>query len=167
MDKRNFQIGVLLLAVTFILSGCASGISGQARSQVTYTGPFNAVQDQPENYKDKIVMWGGRIIETITQNGSTEIVVLQMELGSRGYPMESDKSQGRFMIHSQEFMDPAIYSEGALVTVVGKLDGSETRLIGEMSYRYPVISMIEIKKWAPGEDPSPRFHFGIGIGAHF
>jgi len=166
MNKRHAQIA-LLLGLAFFLAGCASGISRQARSQITYTGPFNSVQADPETYKDKIVMWGGSIIETLSQNGSTEMVVLQMELSSQGYPRESDKSQGRFMVHSSIFMDPAIYPEGTLITVVGRLDRSETRLIGEMPYLYPVISAIEIKKWAPGEDPSPRFHFGIGIGAHF
>ena len=112
-------------------------------------------------------MWGGRIIETLNREGFTEIVVLQLELSNQGYPRESDQSQGRFLIRCTQFTDPAIYPKGALITVVGRLEGSEIRLIGEMPYRYPVITMTEIKKWAPGEDPSPRFHFGIGIGTHF
>jgi len=166
MNKRYASIAVFF-CLALILTGCASGISRQARSQVTYNGPFGSVQMEPEAYKDKIVMWGGRIIETRTQSNSTEMVVLQMELTPQGYPRESDRSQGRFLIHSTGFMDPAIYPDGTLVAVVGRIEGAESRLIGEMPYLYPVLNIIEIKKWGPGEDPSPRFHFGIGIGAHF
>jgi starvation-inducible outer membrane lipoprotein len=45
--------------------------------------------------------------------------------------------------------------------------GVESRAIGQMTYRYPVIDVIEIKKWQPAEADSPRFHFGIGIGTRF
>ena len=112
-------------------------------------------------------MWGGRIIEILNRNDSTEMVILQMELDSQGYPQKSDQSQGRFLVRSNQFMDPAIYSEGTLITVVGRLEDSETRLIGEMPYLYPVITVMEMKKWSPGEDMWPRVHFGFGIGAHF
>lgn len=166
MNRLYFRIGASLF-LALILIGCVSGVSRQARSQVTYNGPFNDVRTKPDAYKDKIVMWGGRIIETRTEGNSTEMVVLQLGLTVQGYPVENDRSQGRFLVRSDSFMDPAIYPDGALITVVGRVEGSESQLIGEMSYLYPVIGAIEIKKWRPGEDPSPRFHFGIGIGAHF
>ena len=93
--------------------------------------------------------------------------MLQLEIGTQDRPTDNDQSQGRFLIRSAEFLDPAIFPQGTLITVVGRLQGSETRLIGEMPYTYPVIDVIEIKKWPPNSDPSPRFHFGIGIGTHF
>jgi len=158
---------VVFLSAALIFSGCATGISRQARSQVTYTGPFNTVQLQPETHKGETVMWGGRIIETVNKNGSTELLVLQLGLTDQGFPVDNDQSQGRFLIRSAGFMDPAVYPEGTLITVVGRMEGSDPGLIGEMPYTYPVITMIEIKRWAPGENPSPRFHFGVGIGARF
>lgn len=166
MNIRYVKISVFF-SLALILAGCASGISRQARSQITYTGPFNSVQRQPENYINETVMWGGRVIEILAGSEFTDIVVLQLELNNQGYPIESDRSRGRFLARSDKFMDPAIYPAGTFVTVVGRVEGSETRLIGEMSYLYPVINVIEIKKWNPGEDRSPRFHFGIGIGTHF
>ena len=166
MNRPYAQIAIFF-ALTLILTGCAAGISSQTRSMITYTGPFDSVQMHPENYTDQTVMWGGRVIEINAGNDLTEIAVLQLELSNQGYPVESDKSRGRFLVRSSKFMDPAIYPDGTLITLVGKVEGSETRLIGEMPYLYPVVTLIEIKKWNPGEDPSPRFHFGIGIGAHF
>ncbi len=166
MKKQYIKILVFFF-LALILAGCATGISSKARSQITYTGPFSSVQTDPENYIDKTVMWGGRVIEVKAGNEMTEMLVLQLELSNQRYPVESDRSQGRFLVRSSRFMDPAIYPDGTLITLVGRVEGSETRLIGEMPYVYPVVSVIEIKKWNPGDDPSPRFHFGIGIGARF
>lgn len=165
--KTRCMLTTMILGLALILAGCAGGISRQARLQVTNFGPFNSVQQQPETYKGEIVMWGGRIIETLNRDGSTELLVLQLELTEQEFPVDNDKSQGRFIIRGEQFMDPAIFPEGTLITVVGRIEGSESRLIGEMPYIYPVINVIEIKKWAPGENPTPRVHFGVGIGARF
>jgi starvation-inducible outer membrane lipoprotein len=59
---------------------------------------------------------------------------------------------------------PFVLSQGTLITVVGLLQGSETRLIGEMPYIYPVVDVTEIKKWEPEKHIPPRFQIGIGIG---
>ena len=165
--NKQYDLAIIFISIALILTGCASGISQQARSQITYFGPFNSVQIQPDKYMNQIVMWGGRIIETLNRNDSTEMVILQMELDSQGYPQKSDQSQGRFLVRSNQFKDPAIYSEGTLITVVGRLEDSETRLIGEMPYLYPVITVMEMKRWTPGEEMWSRVHFGFGIGAHF
>jgi outer membrane lipoprotein len=166
MNKLSTRLTVLI-GTALILTGCAGGISREARSQVSYTGSFSSVQQNPDSHKGEIIMWGGSIIETLNKKGPTEMTVLQLELTDQGYPENRDLSQGRFLVHSTQFLDPAIYPEGTLITVVGRVEGSETRLIGEMPYQYPVITVIELKKWAPGENPSPRVHIGVGIGARF
>jgi outer membrane lipoprotein len=158
---------VLLLTAVFLITACAGGISQQARDKITYFGPFAAVRQEPQKHVGEIMLWGGRIIATQVDEGVTEIVVLQQELGSRDRPQDNDQSQGRFLIRSHKFLDPALYPAGMLVTVVGRLQGTETRLIGKMPYVYPVVDPIEIKKWPAGVDSSPRIHFGIGIGTHF
>ena len=140
----------------------------QVRNQVTYFGPFAAVQQAPQKYIGETVLWGGRVIEIqVKKNNATEIVVLQMPLNRWDQPQDDDQSQGRFLVHSAQFLDPALYPPGILITVAGRLQGSESRPIGEMPYTYPVIDPIEIKKWASATQPASRFHFGIGIGARF
>ena len=157
----------VLLPLVLMLISCAGGISQQARDQITYVGPFADVQRDSAKYQGETMLLGGKVIETATRMGASEMVVLQLETGSRDRPKDNDQSQGRFLVRSAQFIDPAIFPLGTLVTVVGRLKGSEVRLIGEMSYAYPVIDIIEIKKWPPNSDPSPRFQFGIGIGTHF
>jgi outer membrane lipoprotein len=167
--SRGFKhgAGCLCFAMITAIVACAGGISKQSQSQVTFFGPFSAVQQQPEKYRGETVMWGGRIINTLPGEKTTELVVLQLGLGSQNRPKDNDQSQGRFLVHSSQFLDPAIYPQGALITVVGPVKGAESRSIGQMTYRYPVVNLIEIKKWQSATDTSPRFHFGIGVGTHF
>ncbi len=165
--QTGFGRTLVLLSLVLGLISCAGGISQQARDQITYVGPFTDVQREPLKYQGQTMLLGGKVIETSTRAGTTEMVVLQLEIGNRDRPRDNDQSQGRFLVRSAQFIDPAIFPPGTLITVAGRLQGSESRLIGEMSYAYPVIDILEIKKWPPNSDPSPRFHFGIGIGTHF
>jgi len=165
---RTFQIGKLgLWGLVFTLTACAGGMSRQARSQVSFFGSFEQLQQAPQQYRGEVVMLGGRIIETQVKQGVTEIVLLQLELNRSDRPQENGQSGGRFIVRSQTFLDPALYPTGTPVTVVGRLTGEVTRPIGEMPYQYPVIEPIEIKKWPPEGYSSPRLHFGIGVGTHF
>jgi outer membrane lipoprotein len=157
----------LIFWLALILTACGGGISQQARDQVTYTGPFAEMQQAPVKYRGAVVLLGGKVIETLAKAGATELLVLQLDLGSRDRPQDNDQSQGRFLVRSARFIDPALFPPGTLITVVGRLQGSESRPIGEMPYTYPVIEPAEMKKWPAGSDASPRFHFGIGIGTQF
>ena len=147
--------------------GCAGAISEQARSTVTYTGSFRILQQAPDKATGEIVMLGGKIIEVQLSGDQTDLTVLQLPLDASHRPEDTDASEGRFILRSKFFLDPAIYAAGTLITVVGQVQGSEERLIGKMPYRYPVIVPTEIKKWPPRTAGGPGFHFGIGVGTTF
>lgn len=157
-------VGICLVLLTL---GCATGISRQARSQVTYYGSFAALQTAPDEHVGKIVMLGGKIIETTGSETFSEITVLQLPLGRRDRPQDSDRSRGRYLVRSEQFLDPAIYQKGSRLTVVGRLSGSEVRSIGGFQYAYPLVEAIEIKLWPRAREAFPRVHFGIGVGASF
>ena len=165
MNKR-FAVSLVIFQAA-VLMACAPAISKEARSQVTYTGSFAQLQQQPGNYQGETVLWGGKVIETKVSDGSTELFMLQLNLDSSDRPEDGSVSGGRFLVRANQFLDPAIYLPGALVTVVGTVTGSTVVPIGEMDYRYPVIEPLEIKKWDPAADSSPRIHFGIGVGTYF
>ena len=153
-----------LLAV--VLLGCSSGISRQVRSQVTYFGPFADLQRHPDRFKEDMVILGGRIIANHTTDKGTELEVLQLELDGSDRPEDNSRSAGRFLVRTDQFLDPAIYARGLMITVAGRVQGGATGAIGQMTYSYPVIRPVEIKKWPPRPYGS-RFHFGIGIGTTF
>jgi len=54
---------VFWTGICLLLSGCASGISRQARSQVTYKGNFRELQTQVEGYLGEVVLQGGRMLD--------------------------------------------------------------------------------------------------------
>lgn len=157
---------MLVLAATSTLVGCG-GLSRQAREQIDYTGGFESLQADPDRHIGATALLGGRVIATTPSDSGTEIVALQLPLGSNDRPQDGDNSQGRFILRTPQFIDPALYPKDTLISVVAKLTGSEQRKIGEMDYRYPVLSIVEIKKWPPPDTTGPRIHFGIGVGKTF
>ena len=157
----------LLLAVLFAVTSCATGISEQVRSQVTFAGSFAELKAAPQRFHNETALLGGKIIEVGVADQVTEIIVLQLPLNRREQPVDKDQSQGRFIVRSSQFLDPAIYAAGTLVTVVGRVSAGQIRAIGQMDYLYPVLDLVELKKWSAQELQSPRFHFGVGVGTHF
>jgi outer membrane lipoprotein len=166
MQKKRLYRLPMVIWVAWII-GCAGAISEQARSTVTYTRSFRALQQAPDKATGEIVLLGGKIIEIQPAGDQTELTMLQLPLNASQRPADTDSSEGRFILRSKPFLDPAIYSAGTLITVVGRVQGSEERLIGKMPYRYPVIVPAEIKKWPPPTDGGPGFYFGIGVGTTF
>ena len=168
MKFRNASnILVLAIFLALFVMGCAAGISQQARSKVTYSGSFSALQKTPDVYKGEVVMLGGRIIEAKASSPMSELTVLQLAIGTSDRPKNSDKSEGRFIVQSKQLLDPAIYEKDMLITVVGTLKGSKVLPIGDLEYKYPIVEPIEIKLWPKGMQTQPVFHFGIGVGTTF
>ena len=107
-------------------------------------------------------MLAGVIIETTNSKEGTLIEVLQRPMARSGRPLETDASEGRFLISSDKFLDPAVYHPGKRITVIGVASGSSVRPLGELEYRYPVLSARELKLWEPSAGP----WFSIGIGVY-
>jgi outer membrane lipoprotein len=162
MAKRAAFVPLIFLMV--LGAGCATGMSKQARSQVTYSGSFSAVQKDLKAHVGQVVMFGGKIVETKPSPTASEITVLQFPLGTSDRPKDGDGSEGRFLLRSGQFLDPAIYRNGALLTTVGKITGSEVRPIGGFDYAYPIVEAIEIKLWAERSPAYPSFGIGVGAG---
>ena len=151
------------IAGILLAPACTKGISKQARSRVTYSGTFSELQEKPGKYTGEVVLLGGKIIETRVNTEYSEITVLQLPLSGGDRPRLEDQSKGRFLIRSKQLLDPAVYTEGLAITVVGKLIGSEARKVGEFTYIYPLLDPIEIKLWPKDRGGEPSVHFGIGV----
>lgn len=158
---------LFLLCLVPTMVGCASGISRHARSQVTYHGSFSALQVDIDRHRGEVVMLGGKVIETQGGQPTSEMTVLQLPLDGRGRPEDGDRTEGRFLLRSTGFLDPALYEKGTLVTVVGTVIGGESRLIGSFAYDHAVVEILEIRSWRGRQGTSPQFHFGIGVGTSF
>lgn len=130
-----------------ILSGCAHVISREMRNQAEKDVSFPQVFRDPDAYRGKIVIWGGKIIETLNREGSTLIRILQIPLDFEGMPGDEETSQGRFLAQKTGYVDPEIYRRGRLVTVAGEVIGWQVEPLGAMEYRYPLVEVREIHLW--------------------
>ena len=164
MRMETFMVVVLGLAA---LSGCASNpISENLRNQAQPL-TFTQVKVNPQSTRYVVVIWGGRIINTINTTNGTEIYVLQLPLDSKERPNPDDTaSTGRFIVLSPEFLDPAAYPRGHLITVAGRAQGVRTERLQNILYTYPVLSTEQIHLWTQRQrdyyyyDVSPGWYWG-------
>jgi len=150
-----------------VLAGCAPVISQKTLDTVDRGIVFVEVRSDPARYAGRPVLFGGAIIAVENLSDATYVEVMQQPLNSRLRPVDPGKTQGRFIAVFNGFKDPAIYAPGRLVTVAGKVFGSQTRPLGKMDYRYPLIEAIEDHLW-PGlsESASPGLSIGLGVGVY-
>ncbi len=152
----------LLLFSFVLLSGCAHVISKRIRAEADPSLAFGQIFQNPIAYSGKVVVWGGEIIETVNQeDGTTLIEVFQRPLGWRGKPNLTRGSEGRFLILAEEYLDSYLFWSGRKITVAGEVQGEEIEPLGEMEYRYPLLSSKEICLWAD-DDRYPYFYYYPG-----
>jgi outer membrane lipoprotein len=167
MMKKHLILFAILSAVAAAMTACAPTFSKEIMEQVDRTISFRDLVKAPERYQGKWVMLGGVIIETRNSAQGSTVEVLQTPLDRQGRPRETDETAGRFIVESPEFLDAAVYQPGKRISLVGQVRGQEVRPLGEMNYRYPVISSKELRLWEQGTSPRVSFGFGVGVYHRF
>ncbi|NVM21380.1 MAG: Slp family lipoprotein [Desulfobacterales bacterium] len=138
----------LLLLLTYGgLAGCAPALSRQFRQQVGPPVPFQELLKETEALKCERVVLGGYILETVNEPSGSLLTILQAPLDSKNEPKSQDLSEGRFLVRTEKFLDPEIYSKGRKLTVGGKVSGVLPQPLGNRLYRYPVIEAEELHLW--------------------
>jgi outer membrane lipoprotein len=158
-----------LLFILVLLSGCAHVISKDLRTKSDLSLALSLVRQNPDASKGKMVVWGGEIIETVNQKDkSTLIEVFQKPLAWRGEPKETVYSEGRFLVLSDNYLDPYVFRRGKKITVAGEIIGEKIKPLGEMEYRYPLLSSKQIYLW-PEYDyrPYPPYYYDPWWGYPF
>lgn len=170
----------LLLFLSIFLFSCAPVISEEIRGGVDTSLTIKEVAQSPDTYKGKIVLWGGKIIQTLPQGeGTTLIEVLEWPLGWTGRPRRTVSFQGKFLILLKEPLDSSLYGREVRITVAGEIQGSmlgeEINPATDPTYRYPLLLSKEMHLWrdygyqysTPYQprtyDPSYDPHRGAGI----
>jgi outer membrane lipoprotein len=143
-------------------------ISKDLRNKVDPSLTFGEVIQNPIAYKGKTVVWGGEIVQTLNQkNGTAEIEVFQIPLASRtDAPKAAKDSEGRFLILADKYLDPNLYQKEKRITVAGEILGEQIKPLGDMDYRYPIISSKQIHLW---KEPNyrPYLPFSLSVGGAF
>jgi len=138
-----------LLFLFLFLTGCAHVISKDLRVKADPSLTFREVLQNPNAYQGKTVIWGGEIINTINQkDGTTLMEIFQLPLNRGGEPNQAYPSGGRFLILAEKYLDPYLFKRGRKITVAGDILGEKIKPLGEMDYRYPLLSGIQVYLWS-------------------
>lgn len=152
------------MGLIVFLTACAHVISQESLKKVDPDLTFQILIKHPDRYQRKQILAGGRILSTEVREGETWVKVLQHPLDWKQKPKNTDESYGRFFIRFRGFLDPAIYTSGKRITVLGEVQGRKVKRLSDMEYSYPVLLSLEHHLWKPENLGGPSFHFGIGIG---
>jgi outer membrane lipoprotein len=156
------------LLFILLLGGCASNIPIEIREPPMWSPLLSQAQANPKAYQGQPVRWGGNIVSAENKPNDTWIEVLAKELGSEGRPVAGDESVGRFVVRVSGFLDPAVYRKDRQVTVYGKLEGLETRKIGDLPYAYPLIKAEKIYLWPEySRDRYPYYYYPYGYPPYY
>lgn len=140
---NGFAIKLSAAAILLgLLAGCAS-------IPAPLAGDYPEFQPEQANERSvgARVRWGGEIIETRPQREQTCVEILAKELSSDFRPRAGDLSFGRFLACRDGFHDPAVFTEGRGITVVGTIEGFTEDTIGEFVYRYPRVAAETLYLW--------------------
>ena len=85
--------------------------------------------------------------------------VLQKALDTTDNPFDTDRTEGRFMELCERYLDPAVYSKGRQVTLAGRVMGTRTDTIGEITYVYPLPACLEVHLWPPMPDTRTLYSY--------
>jgi outer membrane lipoprotein len=154
----------LLIILAVFLTTCTQAIPRELVKKADPSLTFQMVVKDPERYRGKIILTGGQILGTSAREGETWVEVLQKPLDWRHKPKDTDESFGRFLIRFESFADPAIYTAGKKITILGEVLGKKVQPLRDIQYAYPVLTPLDHHLWKPESDGGPMFHFGIGVG---
>lgn len=159
---------MLWLALAVLLGGCASAFPDDVMHTVDTSISAGELRRDPVAHKGARVIVGGEILSTQPKPGQTEIELLARRLRDDDSPERSDRSPGRLLLRSPDFLDPAVYAPGRRITVIGTVSGEEERKVGELPYRYPVIAVERIRLWAQEVEQYGMYHpWGWPYGPYY
>ena len=137
---RTLSLSLLALA----LAGCAS-MPKPLQGEVN---PLTPRQAQQADAVGTSVRWGGRIVSTEPGPNQTCFAMIGSTLQGDGRPADmSEDGSGRFIACKAGFYDPAIFLKDRELTVMGHIDGYESRKIGEYDYRQPRVAADVVYLW--------------------
>ncbi|MEE8575025.1 MAG: Slp family lipoprotein [Thermodesulfobacteriota bacterium] len=163
----KFKHLILLFFTVILFSGCAAVISKETLSRVDKTVSFKEIKANPAKFNGVAVLLGGKIVGIENVQNRTLIEIFEMPLNSSNRPVNPDKSSGRFIAASSDFLDPAIYEEGRMITIAGVVEGTLKRPLGQTTYSYPLVSLVEEHLFKEKESYRPSLHLGVGVGGRF
>jgi outer membrane lipoprotein len=164
-SHHHASVAVLIILMIAVLPAmtmsCAPVFPREALDKVDTRITFAELRKNPEQFKGARVLLAGVIIAARNTREGTLIEVLQKPADSRGGPVETDDTEGRFILQSSQFLDAAVYRPGRRLSVIAEVLGRKELPLDEILYVYPLLVIRELHLWEPYS--GPRFYFGVGV----
>jgi len=144
MDIKFFHITGVAVLLLFATAACTTvqPFPVPANNPTVTNVRYNLTAHESQH-----VAWGGQILAIEVKKETSLVTILTKPLDSNGEPINTDKSEGRFLARFSGFRDPAVFAVGRSLTVAGKIKGSETRNIGNYPYVHPVVEVESYRLW--------------------
>ena len=139
-----------LLCALLVLPGCITSelVTKEMESQVARDIPFEALKAEPDKFKGRVMVLGGKVLAAKRLKEGTQIEVLQLPLDGADAPiMNLPQSKGRFLAYQEAFLDPATIPEGTAVSMIVEVTGHKTQPLDEVDYTYPTLKIRTLKIW--------------------
>ena len=156
---------VSLNLLWLLASGCTPPFPKETLERVNRNITFRELRNDPNQHTGSWVMLGGMIVSAKNTKEGTLIEILQKPLDNEGRPLQTDATDGRFLLLSASFLDTAVYHPGRLVTAVAEVAGKRELPLDDVMYQYPFCTVHELHLWGPSS--GPRFMFGVGVSGRF
>lgn len=155
-----------LLLPCLLLSACA-GLPSAVRDAPAVNVSYYQADRDINSYKDTPVRWGGVIVDVANETHSSLMQVLFYSLDYSGHPQLQKQSEGRFVVESPEFLDPAVYAKDKEITVAGVIKGDIERTVGKRIIRVPLLSATAIHLWPTYHNYYDYHYRGYGAYPYF
>ncbi len=145
---RGSSVG--LACALLLLSGCVSSelVPTEMESQISRDIAFESMRKEPEKFKGRVVVLGGKVLAAKRLKDSTQIEVLQLPLDRADGPILTlPESKGRFLAYQEAFLDPATVPAGTIVSMIAEVTGSKTQPLDDVEYTYPTVKIRTLKVW--------------------
>ncbi len=136
----------LVLVAAFGLSACSSlpeELNASTEQVVTDYKAF--AESQGELTND--VRLGGIIAKVDNFKDKTRLEIVNLPINKSGKPDIDQEPTGRFAVYFDGYLEPVAFSQGRLVTIVGKGAGEEEGKIGEHEYVFPLVKGQGYRLW--------------------
>ena len=131
--------------------------------------PVTVREAQAQPREGVAVRWGGKIVDMRPGKDQTCFEIASFPLDSEARPEPSDESPGRFVACAPGFYEPAVYTPGRDVTVVGALNGTKAGKVGQYDYTFPRVDATTVYLWPEqaAREPRPGWWPSVGISVGF
>jgi outer membrane lipoprotein len=158
-----------LCAALLVLAACAPAPIYKPSPTTVAVAP-NTVAQSPQQYSNADVIWGGRIVDVRNFADHSEVEIAAYPLDGSQRPKANGAGWGRFIAVTPGYVESFDYPNGALITLVGRLNGTHAGTVGEAAYVFPLVSVTHSHVWTAAELDSGHsnvsFGLGIGVGIH-